>query len=287
MRATNLLLLASASLLPTLAAAAQSTANDTSWDKSYPLSGRPTLHLEVGDSALAVHSCAGCNTVHIHVTAQGTTLSRYHLEESANGNAVSFSLKEKPGFTFNWHHSQTVRVDVETPADLTLDARAADGGISLRDLRGTFTVSTSDGAQTLDNLSGDLHLHGSDGGISLRHCTGSLEARLSDGSLDATGAFSALNLRTADGSLSVQLDPGSRLTAPSTIESSDGSVSLRLPPSFPADLTLHTSDGSVQSALPLTVTTLGSSHDIHGQLDGGGASLTIRTSDGSIKLDRL
>lgn len=286
----NLCLASAVVLLLPVAAFAQNS--ETSWEQTYPINGRPTLNLEVGDSSLDVHPCpTACSAIHIRVTLQGTTLSRYNLEQSQSGNAVRFSLKQKPNLLFHnqWHNSQAVRVEVETPAELTLDARTADGSLALHDLRGEITGTSSDGSQTLENLSGNLRLRGSDGGITLHRCSGTLEARTSDGSLEITaGNFSALQLHSSDGSIRVELAEGSRLTQPSSLQSSDGSVSLRLPRAFPADLDLHTSDGNIQSSLPLTVEALGSGskHDIRGKLDGGGAPLSIRTSDGSIQLSR-
>src|SRR5277367_5230025 len=111
-----------------LSAAAASAQSDTMWDKSYPVTGQPSLFLSTDDSHLNIHACTGCQAVHIHVTAENTSLSRYTLEESRSGNTVHFSLKEKPhmGLHIDWH-SSSMHVDVETPANLTLDARCADG----------------------------------------------------------------------------------------------------------------------------------------------------------------
>ena len=289
MRLATCLRLAPVAFLFPLAAAAQSS--DTNWEKSYPLSGRPTLNLEVGDSSLDVHPCAdACTTVHIRVTAQNTKLSLYTLEESQSGNAVRFSLKEKPRFGFhgNWHMSASVRVDVETPAEVTLEAHTGDGNLSVHDLHGDITTSSSDGSQSLEHVWGALSLRGSDGNMTVRRSSGTLEAKTADGSLDISGSFSGLQVHSSDGGVRVALDEGSRLTQASSIQGSDGSIDLLLPRSFPADLEMHTSDGHIESSLPLTVEALGSgsAHEIHGKLDGGGAPLSIRTSDGSIRLAR-
>src|SRR5260370_11430073 len=93
MKTTALNLALSTLLLPAAAATAQS---DTTWDKSYPVTGQPSLFLSTGDSHLNIHACAACQTVHIHVTAENTSLSRYILEENQSGDTVHFSLKEKP-----------------------------------------------------------------------------------------------------------------------------------------------------------------------------------------------
>lgn len=291
MRLATYLRLAPVVLFFPLAAAAQNS--DTSWEKTYSLSGRPTLNLEVGDSSLDVHPCANaCTGVHIRVTAQNTKLSLYTLEESQSGNAVRFSLKEKPrlGFHVNWHTSAAVRVEVETPAEVILEAHTDDGNLSVHDLRGDLSTFSGDGSQTLEHVSGQLRLRGSDGCITVRRSSGTIEAETSDGKLDVSGSFSGLQLHSSDGGVRVALDQGSRLTQSSSIQGSDGSIELRVPRSFPADLDLHTSDGHIDSSLPLTVEALGSGsgseHEIHGKLDGGGAPLSIRTSDGSIRLAR-
>ena len=275
-----------------LSAAAASAQSDRTWDKSYTITGQPSLFLSTGDSQLNIHACAGCQTVHIHVTASGdATLSRYTLEESQSGDTVHFSLKEKPhvGIHINWHSS--VHVDVETPANLTLDARSADGNLTATDLHGDLTIHTSDGNQELTGLSGNLKLHSSDGHLQVRNGSGTLEARSSDGNQEIAGNFTSLQLHTSDGSITAELAEGSHLSSDSRIESSDGSVTLRLPKSFPAEFAISTSDGSIQSTLPLVIDGYNSKgnsgHPIRGKFNGGGSLLTIHTSDGSVHLATL
>ena len=276
-------------LLSGVAATAQS---DTTWDKSYSVSGQPTLFLSTGDSHLNIHSCGSCQAVHIHVTAENTSLSRYTLEESQSGNTVNFSLKEKPhvGIYIN-RHSSSVHVDVETPANLTLDARSADGNLTATDLHGNLTIRTSDGNQELTGASGNLNLRSSDGHLRVRNASGTLETRGSDGTQDIVGSFTSLQLHSSDGSINIELAEGSHLSADSHIESSDGSVTLKLPKSFPAELAVSTSDGSIQSTLPLVVDGYNSKgnsgHSIRGKFNGGGSLLTIHTSDGSVHLATL
>jgi hypothetical protein len=289
MRTIVLNLALSALLVSGAAASAQS---DTTWDKSYSVSGQPTLFLSTGDSHLNIHSCGSCQAVHIHVTTENTSLSRYTLEESQSGNTVNFSLKEKPhvGLYIN-RHSSSVHVDVETPANLTLDARSADGNLTATDLHGNLTIRTSDGNQELTGVSGSLNLRSSDGHLRVRSASGTLETRGSDGTQDIAGSFTSLQLHSSDGSINIELAEGSHLSADSRIESSDGSVTLRLPKNFPAELVVSSSDGSIQSTLPLVVDGYNSKgnsgHSIRGKFNGGGSLLTIHTSDGSVHLATL
>jgi hypothetical protein len=289
MKTTALNLALSAFLLSAAAASAQS---DTTWDKSYPVSGQPSLALSAGDSHLNIHACGSCQAVHIHVTAENTSLSRYILEESQSGNTVTFSLKEKPHMGIHVNlHSSSVKVDVESPANVTLDARCADGNLAASGLHGDLAIRTSDGSQELTGVSGNLKLHSSDGHLRVRNASGTLETRGSDGTQDIQGSFSSLLLHSSDGSITLELAEGSHLSADSRIESSDGSVTVLLPKSFPAELAVSTSDGSIESSLPLVVDGYNSKgnsgHTIRGKFNGGGSLLTIHTSDGSVHLATL
>jgi hypothetical protein len=289
MKPIALTLALSALLLPAAVATAQS---DTTWDKSYPVSAQPSLFVSTGDSHLNIHACSSCSAIHIHVTAENTSLSRYTLEESQIGDTVHFSLKEKPHIGAHiTMHSSSVRVDVETPASLTLDAKSADGNLTATGLHGDLTIHTSDGGQELTGVSGNLKLHSSDGHLRVQNGSGTLEARSSDGNQDIAGSFTSLQLHSSDGSITLELAEGSHLNSDSRIGSSDGSVTLRVPKSFPAELAVSTSDGSIQSTLPLVVDGYNSKgnsgHNIRGKFNGGGSLLTIHTSDGSVHLATL
>jgi hypothetical protein len=130
-----------------------------------------------------------------------------------------------------------------------------------------------------------------DGHVKITNAEGALEARTSDATLTVYGLFHVLALHTSDGTLDLNLREGTKLTEASTIQSSDGSVTLHVPQNFAADLNVHTSDGHVDCALPLTMdhyhSSGGDGRELHGQLNGGGAPLTIHTSDGSVRIEQL
>src|SRR5579859_6866942 len=164
----------------------------TVWEKSYPVNGQPVLALEVSDSGLMVRSCGECRAVHVQVEMQNAKLSDYVLEESQSGNRLHFSLKEKPHIGFHiGTRSQTVKVLVETPANVTLDGRSADGSMSVHGLHGEINLATSDGSLNVEDVSGNLKLRTSDGSlrVRVRGGRGRLEARSSDGSQDIAGSF--------------------------------------------------------------------------------------------------
>ena len=281
--------LAALATLSTLTALAQDP--DHSWSKTYPVTGKPTLTLETSDADLEFRPCGDCHEIRIHVEVEGRKLSDYRLEEGQNGDQVHFLFKELPhiGGHFAWHREQT-RVAVESPAQLTLQAKTSDGNVTLSGLQGDLGLTTGDGNVTLDHVSGNLRIQSGDGQVKVTNAEGAIDAHTSDGNLSVDGLFHALALHTSDGSLDLNLHEGTKLAGASTIQSSDGSVTIRVPQSFAADLNVHTSDGHVDCALPLAMDHYqsgGEGHELHGKLNGGGTLLTIKTSDGNVKIEQL
>ena len=268
------------------------TAQDgVAWEKNYPVSSQAKLVFETGDSGLTVRSCGSCQQVHVKVVLKNMQLSDFILQESQSGNGVNFSFKEKPhmGWHMDWRGPQRkAEVIVETPTEVSLDARTADGGLVVSGLHGEMNLRTSDGGQELDHLAGALKLQTSDGSLRLRDSSGTLDARTSDGGMDVAGSFTAIQLHSSDGGIRADLSQGGNLSAESRVESSDGGVALVLPKSFAAELDVRTRDGGLMSTLPLMTdgynSKRDSGHAIHGKMNGGGPLLTIHTSDGGVRL---
>jgi hypothetical protein len=289
MKTKHALPLAALALLSSSAGLAQDS--DHSWSRTYPVTGKPTLTLETSDAGVEFRSCGDCREIRIHIEVEGRTLSDYRLEEGQSGNEVHFLFKERPhmGAHIAWHKEQS-RVTVESPAELTLEARTADGNVNLSSLQGDLNLTTGDGNLTLDRVSGNLRIRSGDGRVKITNADGAIDAHTSDGNLSVDGLFHALALHTSDGTLDLSLRDGSKLAGPSTIQSSDGSVTIRVPQNFAADLNVHTSDGHVDCALPLTMDHYqsgGEGHQLRGKLNGGGTPLTVHTSDGNVKIEYL
>ena len=271
--------------------AAQASAQN--WQKSYPVGGKASLSISTGDASVDLRSCGECRDVKIDVDWRDRKPSDFVLNEFQSADHVNFELKEKPqiGIHFtvrNWHAPQ---ITVETPTELDLEARTADGSLKIVGVQGNLQLHTSDGGVEVDDVGGSLRLTASDGSIHIHNVTGTLESRSSDGHATIDGKFTALQVHTSDGNLDVTLADGSQLTSSSRIESSDGHVTVRLPRSLAADLDVHTSDGNIKCDMPLTMegynSAHSSGHNLRGHLNSGGVPLEIHTSDGNVTIQAL
>jgi DUF4097 and DUF4098 domain-containing protein YvlB len=278
--------------IPALAlmAGAFASAQAGDWQKAYPVSGKASLTISSGDASVELRSCGECREVRIRIEWRDRKQADFALNEFQSGDHVNFELKERShlGIHFSMGNLHEPRLTVDTPTALDLDARTSDGALKVSGVQGTLELHTSDGAVDIEDVGGAVRLTASDGSIKIHNVTGTLESRSSDGRATVDGKFTALEVHTSDGSLDLTVADGSQLNTASRVESSDGSVTVRLPHTMAIDLDVHTSDGQINCGLPLTMegynSAHSSGHNLRGHLNGGGVPLTVHTSDGNVTI---
>lgn len=136
------------------------------------------------------------------------------------------------------------------------------GSITVRDMQGAIKLETSGGSITADRVDGDLYAHTSGGSIRLAELRGSAEASTSGGSVSADvigQPNGTLDLSTSGGSVTVRIDRGVR-----------------------ASVVADASGGRVNSELPITGNM--ERTRVQGDLNGGGPSMHLRSSGGSVNI---
>src|SRR5439155_10706906 len=145
-----------------------------------------------------------------------------------------------------------------------------------------------DGGIDIQGIEGETRLRTGDGRIEAASLGGSLNAESGDGHMRVRGRLDLLTLRTGDGGIEADLLPGSKMSAAWRVETGDGSVTIRLPRDFAANLDLHTGDGHISMDLPASSGVSGQHDmDVRARVNGGGAPFSIRTGDGSIHIGLL
>jgi DUF4097 and DUF4098 domain-containing protein YvlB len=237
------------------------------WSKTYTLNGKPDLRIETSDANIRVttwdqHTIeAKVITTHYQIGEGGI-----RVEEHQNGDSVEIDVRY-PHHNFNIEWGQhRVDIIIQMPREGRVNLRTGDGKIDVAGLKGDMDLHSGDGSENLEAVDGKLH------------------ASTGDGHITAHGRFDELELKTGDGHVEVRAAGGSSLAAGWRLETGDGNVSLEIPGELAADVDLHTSDGHIDLDMPITTEGKIRQNEVHGKLNGGGSSLTIRTGDGSIHL---
>lgn len=162
--------------------------------------------------------------------------------------------------------SMGVSYKIHVPRQVALDVEGSNGGIAVTGTRGNAHLRTSNGGLTVRQVSGDMILDTTNGGITVARSAGSLKAETTNGAIDAE----LTDLSSGDLSL----------------ESTNGGVAVRLPRDARLSVDAATSNGGVRSDFPVEGERAGR-RSLKGEINGGGARLFIRTSNGSVSIREI
>ena len=222
--------------------------------------------------------------------------------EQSDGMVTIRGRRDAPRWRFwDWERQPRFRINVPYRHDVEL--RTAGGDIAIDRLEGDVFARTSGGSvrigrahETVARTSGgDIRIGDAQGPVSATTSGGSIEteavagdvaAKTSGGSIRVRGVNGAVQARTSGGSISAEFV--AQPNAPSELRTSGGNVTVYLPDEIAVDLNARTSGGRVSTDFPVTmVGELSAKNRLETALNGGGPTMALRTSGGSIRLRRL
>jgi DUF4097 and DUF4098 domain-containing protein YvlB len=294
----------SAAVVCALLVSATLLARADDWNKSFPVSGRASLWVRTNDASVSIAG-SDRSDISAHVETDGWRISDDQVKVTARQNGNRVEVEVHIPHPFGWHvRPRRVHVDLSVPRESDVDVNTADGrleargvsgdlhlatedgGIEASDIAGSVQAHTSDGNMDIDQAKCDCRLDTSDGRITARELDGKLRGGSSDGSIEVDGRFDVLELHTNDGHVTAEARRGSAMSADWALTSSDGSITLRVPTDFSAELDAQASDGSVHVDFPVTVQGKVTGSIVAGRINQGGYRLRLKTSDGSIRVER-
>jgi hypothetical protein len=237
------------------------------WKREYKVGAKPELRVDTNDARIEVRR--GGPTIQVRVETDGYKIGPgdVHIYDRQDGDVVSLEVRTPRG-PFISFHNRWIHVEVTAPENAKLNLHSGDGSLVVSGISAPADLSTGDGRIEVSDFSGPL------------------KAKTSDGSMQIIGRFDDLNLSSGDGHITCEVQPGSHMSARWVIRTNDGSVTLRLPNDFAANLEARTGDGHIRVRMPITLRSSNSEgHHIEGALNGGGNLLDIQTGDGSININ--
>ncbi len=268
--------------------------------KTFTVTGQPDLTVETFDGSIEIHSWDR-NEVEVEIEKRAmeqTLIEQMKVEAEQQGDRIVLRVtgpadrdREFSGVTVGVHISPAARLRVAVPRKLMLQARTEDGSIRAENLEGRLTLRTGDGSITTDRVTGEIEVRTGDGAIRMEKAEGRLNLETNDGSITLSARPTVLRAKTGDGSIRVQIEPDTAMAEAWDLTTSDGSVTLTLPPSFNAEIDAETSDGSVRSSHPALSIERDDEErrerrrELRTKMGEGGPVLRIRSGDGSIRFE--
>ncbi|HEX9690082.1 MAG TPA: DUF4097 family beta strand repeat-containing protein [Thermoanaerobaculia bacterium] len=281
--------------------------------------GRFSLDTDRGSVTITGTNTAGARLIITSRRRDLDELLRFTFREDPG--MVSVTARRKHGRVFRWFNwnGDSVRWEVQVPAQTELDIDTSGGGIKITGLRSDAKLETSGGRIEVRDLVGELQGHTSGGGIRLERIRGRMHVKTSGGGIEGTELDGPIDAETSGGSVRLGRvtgnirahssgggihihEAGGRVEADTSgggieasfargnarggsLETSGGGIVVSLDPSV--GLRIDASGNSVRAELPITVQGAISRGKLQGTLGGGGEMLRLRTSGGGVRIQGL
>ncbi|MFH5832310.1 DUF4097 family beta strand repeat-containing protein [Halalkalibaculum sp. DA3122] len=225
-----------------------------------------------------------------------TDLDDFDINISQSGSTVK-AIAEKESKFWNWgRNNLSISFVVYTPREMQTRLRTSGGHISVSGIEGNQRLSTSGGHLEMTNMRGIVEARTSGGHIEIRDFAGQMDARTSGGHIEAEQAEGSINLRTSGGHIALKQIAGSI-----EARTSGGNIEAELT-GVDEGVTLNTSGGHINISVPdgiaLNIDLKGSRvstrlnnftgeverDEVSGSLNGGGPTLSARTSGGRVRI---
>jgi len=177
----------------------------------------------------------------------------------------------------------------------SLTAQTAGGDVVLRGATGAIAAQTAGGQILIGESGGSVLAQTAGGSIRLLGSRGRMEVKTAGGSIDLWQIRSAVDAATAAGRILAQIDPSDKTFSACEFQNASGDVLVYLPPGLPLtiDAAIDAAAGhDILTDFPLKIQRQKDSFvqgtmSGHGDLNGGGEVLRIRTVSGNIEIRKL
>ena len=261
---------------------------DGSFDRSLTVSGPVELEATTDSGGISVRA-GGSGSVHIHaiLKAQHGWFDSSDVEGrirelernppiEQNGSQVRVGNVHNPDML----RGISMRLEIETPSDTRLRARADSGGIEVSGIRGVVDCKTDSGGVHIRDVGADVHAEADSGGIHIDQVKGSVFARVDSGGIEATNVAGGLDAESDSGHIQLSQTNPSRIHA----KTDSGGISVTLAPGAGYNITADTDSGHI-SVPEMTANSAFSRHHVEGRVRGGGPTVSLRAESGGITVD--
>ena len=156
--------------------------------------------------------------------------------------------------------------------------------MTVKNVTGALTASSKGGSLTIGNVGGDLEAHCVGGSATIGQVTGRVVSTTEGGSLSIKEAGDGMDATVTAGSVTAYFPKTPRSDC--KITATAGTIELRLGESVAVSIDAAWSSGGIMSDFKIASKEGKKGNSLRGDINGGGPLLTLRTTSGSIHLNK-
>lgn len=195
-------------------------------------------------------------------------MQKIRIDAQAGSGAVRIEtrLPRNEGGLLSWmtgdNVSMNVNYKIRAPREMVASLHSTNGGLRLVGTQGRAVLETTNGGVTVERVEGDIRLRSTNGGLTVIEAAGTVDGETTNGGINA-------HFTEVDGDIS--------------LSTTNGGVTLKVPRDIRASIDLATSNGGIHSDLEVEGGQKGR-RSLTGDINGGGGSLKIRSTNGGVRL---
>ncbi len=261
-------------------------------DQTLDVTGVPTVSADTHNGTITI-TRGDENKVFIHATKRAVSddlLAKLQVNIRQDGNRITVETTgdTATGFALFGFNRTVVDYQIQVPTHTDLGpVKSSNGRIDVNGIAGQHDLTTANGLITVRDVDGTLKAETSNGRVTVMGGRGTLQLRSSNGTVEVHDVQSnGLDLHSSNGRVTFagSIAPGSK----NSVDTSNGTVSMSLPPESALNVDLQSGNGSVRVDFPVT-TAPGSEpkrNKVQGVIGRPDADLTVHTGNGSITLTK-
>lgn len=234
-------------------------------------------------------------------SASNTDLSNFTITIRKEGNNVVARAERRSvgGNIWSGYNNVSISFVAYVPEEYSTKLGTSGGRIKVSNLSGSHDVRTSGGSLDFENIAGELTGRTSGGSITAEGIRGPFDVATSGGSIKVSDVEGAMQLKTSGGSIRIERASGSveghtsggsinatfdSVTGPIDLGTSGGSVTVNVPRGLGFNIDAR---GDRVSADQLDLNGRVERNRMNGTVNGGGVSMRLRTSSGTVRVNEL
>jgi hypothetical protein len=318
------LLILSFALTAMLASTPAMAGDDGHFDRTLSVTGAVDLDVQTGSGEITVHTGDSSKVeIHGHIHANrgwlGGDVTQHIHEIEANppieqtGNTIRIGHIEN----HDWKNNISISYELIVPQQTKLRSESGSGDQVVDGVSGPVDANSGSGGVRLSNIGGEAHAHAGSGDIELKSihgaaratagsggiralgiagnltatsgsgdvtleqtAPGDVEISTGSGEVNVKGAKGAVKVQTGSGNITAQGDP----TGEWRLHTGSGDVTVELPQQASFNLVARTSSGNIETNREIAVQGKLSPRELQGKVGGGGPTVELSTSSGSIQI---
>ncbi len=254
--------------------------------RSFDAGAAPRLVVRAGNGRTEVRVGDG-RTVQVEATKRANgpnaqqKLAGIQLDMSQSAETIRLGYQYTGPSSLLGQGGIAVDYLVTVPRTTAVDIEADNGEIIVDGVAAEVSARSDNGAITARSVDGPVKVEADNGRVTIDRTQGLLDVQTSNGAIDATVTQADnMRLRSRNGPITFA---GALGVGPHEIQTSNGRVTVSVPPDQKLQLDVQTDNGAINNSLPLA----GAQTDrrrLTGSLGSGGPVLAVRTNNGSVTL---